>query len=389
MSDNTVISPQSLTITPNLLAANFSTAVFELINCINGAGTGCTTSDGPGIVHSAVTAFGPPPQTTSSSGTLFTITYKVIGGINLAQIHPFNDIIVNGATGAPVDHTTLNGQYGVGSFPVAEFTWTALDNPPLAGEEVTFNASLSHDPDPANSIVSYQWDFSNLLPPPPSPKNVTSHVFQGNNGTPLSGQFQVTLTVKNNKGITASITHLVTIVPAEFHDIAVIGFTLSHDDDNILPGTILRIGVEILNNGTFPETGFTLNLTIDSQLLGNQVQFLTVLDAGRQNTTTFVWDTTGKAPASYVIHAALSPPLNATTGAELTERNTRNNQLSHWIRIIYPAGASLIPLTMPAALGLAIIVLLAVGGTWSTIRRASARRKRSSEDMLQPPGMPG
>src|SRR6266581_6528018 len=106
-SDPTVISPQSLTITGNLLAVNFSTTVFELINCINGAGTGCIATDGAGIAHSAVTGFGPPPQTTTSSGLLFTITYKVIGpatGPGFSTIHVFNDVIANGATGAAVPH---------------------------------------------------------------------------------------------------------------------------------------------------------------------------------------------------------------------------------------------------------------------------------------------
>src|SRR5712692_2349868 len=60
-SDPTVISPQSLTITPNLLSANFSTLVAEVINCVNGAGTGCIASDGVGIAHSAASALAAPP----------------------------------------------------------------------------------------------------------------------------------------------------------------------------------------------------------------------------------------------------------------------------------------------------------------------------------------
>src|SRR5712691_2993126 len=111
-SDPTVLSPQSLTITGNLLAINFTTTVFELINCINGAGTGCIATDGAGIAHSAVTGFGPPPQTTTSSGLLFTITYKVIG-TGSSPIHIFNDVIANGATGAAVPHFTMDGSYGI------------------------------------------------------------------------------------------------------------------------------------------------------------------------------------------------------------------------------------------------------------------------------------
>src|SRR5438128_6483401 len=108
-SDPTVISPQSLSITGNLLAINFTTTVFELINCINGVGTGCIATDGAGIAHSAVTGFGPPPQTTTSSGLLFTITYKVIAA-GFSTIHIFNDVIANDATGASVPHTTVDGR---------------------------------------------------------------------------------------------------------------------------------------------------------------------------------------------------------------------------------------------------------------------------------------
>src|SRR5712692_5050696 len=70
MSTPTVISPLSLTITGNLLAINFSTTAFELINCNNGIGTGCIATDGAGIAHSAVTGFGHPPQSTPSRGLL-------------------------------------------------------------------------------------------------------------------------------------------------------------------------------------------------------------------------------------------------------------------------------------------------------------------------------
>src|SRR5712692_8828196 len=133
-TDNNVISPQSLDITGNLLAANFTTTVFPLINCINGAGTGCIATDGAGIAHSAVTGFGPPPQTGTSSGLLFTITYKVITKSLTAfsTIHIFNDIIANGATGAAVPHTTVDGLYGI-----------KPDLPPIASFTVTGNNSVT------------------------------------------------------------------------------------------------------------------------------------------------------------------------------------------------------------------------------------------------------
>src|SRR5712692_4823933 len=191
-SDPTIISPQSLSITGNLLAINFSTTAFELINCNNGIGTGCIATDGAGIAHSAVTGFGPPPQTTPSSGLLFAITYKVIGAGHSA-IHIFSDIIANGATGAAVPHFTVDGDYGtaVNIPPTASFTVTG--NNTVTGSTVSFNAGASVDPD--GTIASYAWTFGDGG----SSTGVTaSHVYGA------AGTFTVTLTVTDNSGSTGT-----------------------------------------------------------------------------------------------------------------------------------------------------------------------------------------
>src|SRR5712692_6510493 len=197
-SDPTIISPQSLSITGNLLAINFSTTAFELIHCNNGIGTGCIATDGAGIAHSAVTAFGPPPQTTPSSGLLFAITYKVIGAGHSA-IHIFSDIIANGATGAAVPHFTVDGDYGtaVNIPPTASFTVTG--NNTVTGSTVSFNASV----DPDGTIASYAWTFGDGG----SSTGVTaSHVYA------TAGTFTVTLTVTDNLGATGSASVKVGVV---------------------------------------------------------------------------------------------------------------------------------------------------------------------------------
>ncbi len=111
----TAINATSFTITPNLLAANYSVTIFELTHCVNGvctAGTP-TINDGPGVVHSAVACLCLPPQLPGSlsNGVLFTITYKAGSGPS-SLVHIFNDVITNG-TSTPVAHATQDGSYGL------------------------------------------------------------------------------------------------------------------------------------------------------------------------------------------------------------------------------------------------------------------------------------
>jgi len=108
-TNQTVINPQSVSIAGNLFQANFSATVTGLANCVNGAGTGCTSSDGPGIIHSAATISGATPNATLN-GPLFTITYKAIGG-TYSPVEIFNDNLTSGAC-CPVSHFSLNGIYG-------------------------------------------------------------------------------------------------------------------------------------------------------------------------------------------------------------------------------------------------------------------------------------
>ncbi len=114
-----VLNPTSLSVSGNLLAANFSATGVELIHCVNGMGMGCTSTDGAGIVHSSFVIFGTPPAVASISGLLFTITYSalIVGGGS--TVHIFNDLITNGSP-LPVPHTTQDGVYG--SVSTADFS---------------------------------------------------------------------------------------------------------------------------------------------------------------------------------------------------------------------------------------------------------------------------
>jgi PKD repeat protein len=83
--------------------------------------------------------------------------------------------------------------------PIANFTYSPLN--PTVGQEVTFNASNSYDPD--GVIVAYSWDFGDGSSE--QGKIVTHYYTQ-------EGSYKVTLTVIDNDGKTGSISQTVTVV---------------------------------------------------------------------------------------------------------------------------------------------------------------------------------
>jgi hypothetical protein len=104
-SDPATINATTLSISGNMFSASGGTA-FEIVHCTNGKGSGCTSADGPGIVHSAYgnTAFA------SGSGLLFTITFQVVGRNPSSPITIQNDLL-SSSSPSGVPHTTLSGSY--------------------------------------------------------------------------------------------------------------------------------------------------------------------------------------------------------------------------------------------------------------------------------------
>ena len=114
-SNQSVISPTSLSVKGNGLEANNSESVFEIVSCINGVNhttSHCDPSDGPGIVHSAAVAHQVNPPTIGSVyGLLFTINYTVIRMGLYSPLQILRAIILNGQD--PVSVTTRDGTYGI------------------------------------------------------------------------------------------------------------------------------------------------------------------------------------------------------------------------------------------------------------------------------------
>jgi hypothetical protein len=112
-TNQSVISPTSLSIKGNALEANYSENVFEMVTCVNGMNyttSPCESSDGPGIVHSAALAQGKLPNG-FVYGLLLTINYTVIRAGSYSPLRIMKAIITNDDN--PVLVTTRDGTYGI------------------------------------------------------------------------------------------------------------------------------------------------------------------------------------------------------------------------------------------------------------------------------------
>lgn len=109
VTDPNVINATSLSIAGNDFAVNASAGTpVEFVHCVNGAGSGCKSSDHKGVVHSAFSDSG----IVTGSGLLFTITYVVTGSNSnyYSGILLENDGIA-APSGASVLHVSASGVY--------------------------------------------------------------------------------------------------------------------------------------------------------------------------------------------------------------------------------------------------------------------------------------
>jgi parallel beta-helix repeat protein len=86
--------------------------------------------------------------------------------------------------------------------PIADFTFSPPD--PIVNERVTFDASLSYDPDGA--IILYQWDFGDGIITSTSESTMT-HYYRS------TDVYAVTLTVTDNSSAICSTSKVITIYP--------------------------------------------------------------------------------------------------------------------------------------------------------------------------------
>src|SRR5207249_3815429 len=164
-SNQSVISPISLSITGNGLEVNYSENVLEIVSCINGVSyttNPCDSSDGPGIVHSEAVAYGNPP-TSSAYGLLLLLNAS---STLLSPNHPSN-VTLTIAT----DTTYQANQYTVmvtatsnGLSHTAIVSISTTDKPDFV-IDVSPSVLEIHAASSGSSIISVstQSDFSSLV----------------------------------------------------------------------------------------------------------------------------------------------------------------------------------------------------------------------------------
>ena len=87
-----------------------------------------------------------------------------------------------------------------------EVSFTFNPTSPQTGQNVRFDASLSSDMD--GEITTYQWDFGDGTGVQEQQQNYIDHLFS------TAGEYQVTLTVTDNNGQTATISKNIRLTPA-------------------------------------------------------------------------------------------------------------------------------------------------------------------------------
>jgi len=317
-TNQSFLNPVSVSINQNIFAPNPSgTQVSESTNCVNnGSGipigspgdTGCTISDGPGIVHSQVNYLGAPPQSGPSSGVLINITYHAINGPG-TDVRLIRSDLFNGSP-YPISHDTVHGVYGK---PNPDFYLSV--KPPsgdtlaasiFAGDHVPFGVTLSSLGNFTGRVsLSAALMQSGLNPSFSLPSlqliagktNSSTLTINSTSSTPAQTYF-VELSASNGP-----TTHTASIVIDVLAAQAVIRIKSLH-----LTLTSATVGQTLMVNTTISNTG-TISGTFLLQIIWKNylaAQKNVTLTQGQNVSLSLPWDTTGFPAGTSKVTARVS-----------------------------------------------------------------------------------
>lgn len=269
------------------------------------------------------------PTGETGNGTLAIITFGVTQGGN-STLHVYDTTLKDSAT-TPIIHTVQDA-YFYTTVPLAYFTYSPSG--PRVGQPVTFNATLSCDPD-GGTITSYYWDFGDGTSTTETDP-VTEHVYT----EVLDRSYRVNVTVTDDDAETwTSVTDSLNVW---IRDIAITDINVS--PTVATPGTAIRIDVTAWNEGNKPQTEiFNVTAYYSNATLRQPIETkVDIALAQKANTIlTFNWNTTGTPVGVYTIEAVAEIEFDSNlTNNELVNGEVTVASVNEYAFPVVVAGAT-------------------------------------------------
>ncbi|MEM3010216.1 MAG: PQQ-binding-like beta-propeller repeat protein [Candidatus Bathyarchaeia archaeon] len=186
--------------------------------------------------------------------------------------------------------------FGPNSKPNANFTYSP--EKPAVNEIITFNASLSYDPDQRDRIVAYTWDFGDGTPKVTETDPIITHSYG------IGKTYIVTLNITDTHGafnITSST------IKVYVHDVKI--EKIEPSKYVVALGETVNVSVTVKNYGTFNETNLRVaayyNDTPTQKYEIEPAQYVD-LTVGESKTLLFIWDTSMVPVGNYTISATVN-----------------------------------------------------------------------------------
>jgi len=188
-----------------------------------------------------------------------------------------------GRSGFTATGFMVNSTYPGSPPPRASFVYEPPK--PNYGMEIEFDASSSTAEGYGDSIISYAWDFGDLLN---DTGKIVRHTYSDEEN------YTVVLNVTDSEGLWNTTSRIIRV--KTIHDVAVISIQCL---DMIYSDWSVTISVIIKNEGNTPET-FNVTAYYNNSVI--EVLTISQLSAFEELTVTFTWDTAGIiVPANYTV----------------------------------------------------------------------------------------
>ncbi|NWG10750.1 PKD domain-containing protein [Candidatus Bathyarchaeota archaeon] len=247
--------------------------------------------------------------------------------------------------------------------PVASFSYKPEQ--PVVNETVVFNASSSYDPDGA--IVNYEWNFGDANITVTS-ETALSHIYT------MHGNYNVTLTVVDNDGYSASQLHGISV---NIHDIAILNV---NSQDDVYIGQVVNITVTAKNEGTVTES-FNVTVFRNETLIGTQL--VLNLASNAELILNFQWNTSDITQTNIFL-------IKATADTVPGESDVLDNTYIGDTARVREVSASSFPLDWNWILITTVppILLLVLGISWKRKNKLQKFRDFSFFDKITNGGIP-